>query len=303
MPDDKEYKGVRQAFGSPGGKSYLAPRIVDYMPPHKVYVEPFVGGGAVFYRKYPSGKEVLNDKDQEIIFANKFIRDMTPEQFEKLKRMNWKKSEEQFKKVKAMQPDNNVERFYKFYYLKKASFTSGSETPNTAVYGKDVDIDKVIQCHDRLNRVQLSSGDYMAMIDKYDSPETLFYLDPPYPQRDFVGGKRSFGDAFTDDDLRKLIERLDKIKGKFILSLGTNSEHLIPKHWNIKRMKVERNLFRGNATFGYEILVSKQPLVERGIYNKEPVKEAEEVRFSGYRNNKAGRSKKPKKSLMGSVRR
>jgi len=36
---------VRQAFGSPGGKSYLAPRIATMLPPHKVYVEPFVGGG------------------------------------------------------------------------------------------------------------------------------------------------------------------------------------------------------------------------------------------------------------------
>ena len=57
-----------------------------------------------------------------------------------------------------------------------------------------------------------------------------------------------------------------------------NSEHLIPKSWHIKRVKVERNLFKGKSTFGYEIVVSKQPLVERGIYNKEPVARVSEDR-------------------------
>ena len=64
-------KPVQQAFGSPGGKSYLAPRIASMMPPHKTYVEPFAGGAAVFFRKVPSQKEVLSDKDKKRLSRQK----------------------------------------------------------------------------------------------------------------------------------------------------------------------------------------------------------------------------------------
>ena len=95
-------KPVQQAFGSPGGKSYLAPRIAKLIPPHKTYVEPFAGGAAVFFRKEPSEKEVLSDKDAGIAFAFRFLADMTAKQFEELKKKNWVASRRQFAKVKAM---------------------------------------------------------------------------------------------------------------------------------------------------------------------------------------------------------
>ena len=80
---------VRQAFGSSGGKSVLAPRIVKMMPPHRTYVEPFAGGAAVFWEKEPSPREVLNDKDREIAAAYRFIKGMTNSQFQQLKKFDW----------------------------------------------------------------------------------------------------------------------------------------------------------------------------------------------------------------------
>lgn len=92
---------TKQAFGSPGGKSRLAPKIVGMMPEHRIYVEPFAGGATVYFRKGASEKEVLNDKDAEIAFAFRFLRDMTQEQFNKLKRLNWRISQNQFEKLKG----------------------------------------------------------------------------------------------------------------------------------------------------------------------------------------------------------
>jgi DNA adenine methylase len=261
-----DYKPTRQAFGSPGGKSYLAPRIATMMPPHKVYVEPFVGGGAVFYRKYPSAVEVLNDKDTEIIASNRFMRDMTAEEFEKLKRMQWVGSKTQFDKVKSMTPKTDMERFYKHLYLKYNSYAYGMTSYNNNKDGKEVNIGKIWDCHERLNKVKLHSGDYLKMIDKYDSPDTFFYLDPPYPDRAFVGGEKTFGDAFTDESLKELINKLDHAKGKFIISLGTNSEHLMPKHWHVKRVRVRSFLSHNgkgmNDGYRMEIIASKQPIKE-----------------------------------------
>lgn len=220
----------------------------------------------MFYRKYPSEVEVLNDKDTEIIASNRFMRDMTADEFEKLKRMDWVSSKDKFAKVKAMIPKDNVERFYKNLYLKHNSFSSGMSTWSPLTNGKAQDLEKFWKCHERLNKVKLHTGDYMSMIDKYDSPDTLFYLDPPYPDRAFVNHAKTYGDQFTDDDLKKLIDKLDHVKGKFIISLGTNSEHLMPKHWNVKRVKVNSFMSHGgNEHFkGYrmEILASKQQLRE-----------------------------------------
>ncbi len=49
-----------------GGKQQLAPAIVSIIPAHKIYVEPFVGGGAVFFAKTASAVEVINDINSEL---------------------------------------------------------------------------------------------------------------------------------------------------------------------------------------------------------------------------------------------
>ena len=50
-----------------GGKQNLSERIVSMMPRHKIYCEPFFGGGAVFFAKPKAGIEVINDKNDLLI--------------------------------------------------------------------------------------------------------------------------------------------------------------------------------------------------------------------------------------------
>ncbi|MGL4981777.1 MAG: DNA adenine methylase [Treponemataceae bacterium] len=50
-----------------GGKQQLARTILSLIPEHKTYVEPFVGGGAIFFAKQPSSCEVINDTNCELI--------------------------------------------------------------------------------------------------------------------------------------------------------------------------------------------------------------------------------------------
>ena len=91
---------IQQAFGSPGGKHQLAPKISSLIPKHRTYVEPFAGGVAVFWRKEPSTREVLNDKDTEIAFAYRFIKNMTNEQYKRLRQFDWRKKESIFNRLK-----------------------------------------------------------------------------------------------------------------------------------------------------------------------------------------------------------
>lgn len=252
-------KPVQQAFGSPGGKSYLAPRIVALMPPHKTYVEPFAGGAAVYFRKEPSQREVLSDKDQNIAFAFKFLRDMTPQQFEKLKGYNWTISRRTFEQVKKMVPKNDVERFRKFYYLKRASFAGTSNRLNTGGEGHEISLDRLPRVHERLKRSKVHGGDAVAMVRKYDSPSTFFYLDPPYPNRAGTN-TQDLGGSYNEADLQRLVDALKKAKGKFMLSLGTEHAKLLPHNWHIKRVWVERKMVpsqTGVVTPGqYEIIAT-----------------------------------------------
>ena len=50
-----------------GGKQQLAAKIISMMPAHKIYCEPFFGGGAVFFQKPKSYLEVINDKNDKLI--------------------------------------------------------------------------------------------------------------------------------------------------------------------------------------------------------------------------------------------
>jgi len=51
----------------PGGKSKVAKQIIAKMPPHEVYVEPFAGAAHVFFQKPKAPKNILNDKNRELI--------------------------------------------------------------------------------------------------------------------------------------------------------------------------------------------------------------------------------------------
>lgn len=259
-----EEKPVRQAFGSPGGKTYLAPRIVGMIPPHRKYVEPFAGGAAVYFRKTPTDKEVLSDKDEEIAFAFRFLRDMTPDQFEELLRKDWRISRSQFQRLKEMKPKSALERFYRFYYLRKGSFGFGGTSLNPNREGEYIGTEHLWRVHERLKRTKVYSNDAMNLIDKHDGPTTFFYLDPPYPKRAFIG--RTFRE-WTEGDLKRLVTRLRGIKGKFALSLGTEHVKYLPQNWHITKLKVWRRIPSGegefNQSYQYEIVATNyDPEVE-----------------------------------------
>lgn len=67
-----------------GGKWKLAPWIIQHLPQHRVYVEPFGGGGSVLLRKPRSYAEVYNDLDGEIVNLFLIARDHGQELQQKL---------------------------------------------------------------------------------------------------------------------------------------------------------------------------------------------------------------------------
>jgi DNA adenine methylase len=114
-----------------------------------------------------------------------------------------------------------VQRAARFFYLQKNAF--GALVVKQNFHYAVVDrpnfrperIPEILEnTHCRLQGVQIESLPYEEVIERYDRKTTLFYLDPPYWDR------KLYKFNFTDEDFAKLKERLERIEGKFILSLN-----------------------------------------------------------------------------------
>jgi site-specific DNA-cytosine methylase/site-specific DNA-adenine methylase len=222
-------------WGSPGGKGVLAKSLVAMFPKHKTYAEPFAGGAACLYAKERSEVEVLNDIDEEIAFAFKFVRDMTDDQAEKLKRLSGRTiTREMIDRVHRMKPKTSVARFFKFLFLR---FVHYFRIPTKGIdydkIGSEISLRQLDNARERLKGVKVYSGDYRKVVEKYDRPDALFFLDPPYT-------KTSQGVGEKDFDFDAFWKVLRGIKGKFLLTLDAPP----PKESGFSVKKLRHNVMK-----------------------------------------------------------
>jgi DNA adenine methylase len=208
-----------------GGKNRLAKKIISILPEHTTYVEPFAGGAQVLFHKQPSNVEVLNDLDFEVV---NFFR-VCQWHYEELIRylrfclVSRKLHELHVKTDPATLTD--IQRAGRFFYLQKNSF-GGLILKQKFHYGvtqpSNYNLERIPliieQTHKRLARVQIESLPYEQVLQKYDRPTTVFYLDPPYWER------KLYKFNFSEADFRSLEQRLRVLQGKFILSLDDRTE-------------------------------------------------------------------------------
>jgi DNA adenine methylase len=208
-----------------GGKNRLAKKIIKLFPEHTTYVEPFAGGAQVLFHKEPSPVEVLNDLDGDIVNLFRVCQAHHEELLRCMKFMlvsrNW------FALVKTQSPEalTDIQRAARFLYLQKNSFAGLVRNQNYrySVVGppsfNPQRLPELLEnAHHRLARVQIESLPYEEILRRFDRPQTLFYLDPPYWHR------KLYRFNFTDQDFTKLAERLHGIRGKFIVSINDVAE-------------------------------------------------------------------------------
>ncbi|KXH75416.1 MAG: hypothetical protein AM326_03430 [Candidatus Thorarchaeota archaeon SMTZ-45] len=247
--EEVEKKRVKPLWSSSGGKTRLAPKLVEMLPEHKVYVEPFVGCGAVGLAKESVDTEVYCDLDQDIVDAFKLVKKLTKSQLEELKRKDWVGVPERYYKLKKESPKGDVERLYRFLYI--SSFAYGSDHKGGFGYykkGRDVStlLARFESVCSRLQGVKIESGDYQKVVEKYDSKETLFYFDPPY-----VGYNATLGERKFDEE--RFLKVLSGLKGKFLLTYGTRGKlprKLRKAGFQIKKLNTPRHglgLFANHA--------------------------------------------------------
>lgn len=203
--------GLKPISARVGGKVLLKKKLVDqYFPEsdtYKTYVEPFVGGGSVyFYKNKDNHEEVVNDLDPAIYNIFKGFQKYADEDL--ADDVNGDYTSEDFKEIKNSNPSSDYDKFLKTYLLYKLSYFGRGNT-----FGKPRINTKFPEYKERLKDTVILNEDYKSVIKKYDSPTTFFYLDPPVTEQ-----TGSFN--FPAINIFELSEILKKIKGKFLLSLA-----------------------------------------------------------------------------------
>lgn len=214
-----------------GGKHYLAKWINSHIPTHGHYVEPFAGGLAVLLQRDPDGvSEVVNDLDGGLTnFWQVLKDDCTFEAFQRQIEAT-PFSETEFKGAGEADPDNTqVDRAVKFFIRCRQSrqglrktFATLSKNRTRRGMNEQVSswltaIEGLTDIHARLKRVVILNDDAVVVIRKEDSPNTFFYLDPPY-LHDTRISTNAYDCEMSAEDHEKLLAVLSEIKGTFLLS-------------------------------------------------------------------------------------
>lgn len=217
---------INSPFKWVGGKSRLRKQIIALLPPHSCYVEPFAGAAWVLLGKAPSAVEVLNDKDQELITFFRVIKE-NPEAL--IASFEWElASRAEFERLADQDTSqlSDVQRAHRFYYLIMAgwggelnyprfqtSITDGGHG-NRLIGALKTLRQRIEPVYERLRTVLIENLDWQECIERYDRPQAVMYVDPPYP-----GNKCNYVHNMRDWDAHRLLaERLGKTQCRWILS-------------------------------------------------------------------------------------
>ncbi|UDL90340.1 DNA adenine methylase [Mesorhizobium sp. PAMC28654] len=217
---------VRPPAAYIGGKRRLAERLVAQIAavPHSTYAEVFVGMGGVFFRRRSRPRaEVINDRSGDVANLFRILQRHYPQFMDTLRFQITSRRE--FERLKASDPTTltDLERAGRFLYLQRLAFGGkvagrnfGVSVGSSAGFNLTTLEPLLADIHDRLAGVVIEQLDWSAFIDRYDRPETLFYLDPPYFGSEGDYGKELFG----RDQFEGIAARLRSLKGRFVLSIN-----------------------------------------------------------------------------------
>jgi DNA adenine methylase len=214
---------MKPAFSYYGGKQRLAKRIIELIPRHTVYVEPFAGGAAVFFAKprpdvgASNYREVLNDLDGRITNFYHVLRDQPDELIRACALTPYSREEKETILEDPNQSD--VENARRTLVQIVQSFANARTGWATSVCTRNHPaswtnlLARMYACADRLSEVYVENDDALEVIRRWDSPQSFFYCDPPYP-----GTKQNYSFNFSENDFLNLVSTLNGCQGSYILS-------------------------------------------------------------------------------------
>lgn len=246
-----------------GGKRQLLAEIMPLINKNcSTYVEPFVGGGAVFFELQPK-KAIINDYNDELINVYLIVRDSADELIAELEEHNKNNSEEYFYELRALDRSseykemNNVQKAARIIYLNKTCY-NGLYRVNAAgqfnsPYGKyknpniiNATTIRAMSNYLKKAQIDIRSGDYREVL-KGLRKGAFVYLDPPYMPISSSSSFTGYTDnGFSYEQQVELKKECDKLKAKGVLFLQSNSDcpeiRELYKDYEIKTVQAKRSI-------------------------------------------------------------
>ena len=181
------------AFIYPGGKAKISSWVTSFFPRHRIYVEPFGGAAGVLLNKEPSPLEVYNDLNSNLVTFFRVLRDKekAAELIRRLRLTPY--AREEYYSFYPMPEGDDIERARAL--IGRASMGIGmrmavsDSRPGFAGDNKKIrknakvfvnHVEKMSEIAERFRSVVIECRDALELIPRYDTPDTLWYMDPPY---------------------------------------------------------------------------------------------------------------------------
>lgn len=237
----------------------MAEQIVSIMPPHRSYLEPYFGSGAVLFNKPPSAIETVNDLDGDITNFFKILREQTSELMEAISLTPY--SREVFNDAHENHGNSDFDRAYRFAIRSRMGhgFKTYQKTGfKIDVYARERSYcvgvwnkmpEQLAEAAKRLKNVQIENRPALELIKKFNYDNVLIYADPPYLMN--TRGGKQYRYEMDEQDHLDLLAVLSKHKGNVILS-GYPSEMYDRelRGWN----KIQKKSYNQNSAQRTEVL-------------------------------------------------
>lgn len=221
---------MKPPFSYFGGKILAAPRIVEVLPTHGHYVEPFAGSLAVLLAKPRSRMETVNDLDADLMVFWRVLRDR-PADLARVCHLT-PHSRAEFEAADDFDVPDELERARRVWTRLSQSRTGrltntgwrhyvAPAGSNLGMPGYlDAYVTRMAAVAERLHRVSLEARPALELIDRYGAAEdVLFYVDPPYLGETRTSGDHAYRHEMRDTFAhRDLAEALHRCRAAVVLS-------------------------------------------------------------------------------------
>lgn len=216
-----------------GGKRWFVQKHAEFLPKKfNRYIEPFLGGGSVFFHLKPS-QSLLGDLNPDVVAAYQGIKDDWKALKQSLEGHQRKHSDEYFYQVRANVPSEAIQRASRMIYLNRTCFNGiyrvnlqgefnvprGSK--NTVISEKD----SFESISNLLINADIRLTDFEALIDEANDGDFVF-ADPPYTVRHNLNGFVKYNEKlFSWQDQERLAESLIRARNRGVIIASTNANH------------------------------------------------------------------------------
>ena len=206
---------IKPPFCRQGNKFPIHESIIELIPPHTTYVEPFLGSGAIFFNKAHVSKSVLNDLDERTVERFRLLQKAP------LDHRKYRHDLTTVSKIRAFYLHHSRSVADRLFYERIVACNgfSGKPVSNAKNIYRKADpakmLDLLEEYQTQLRNAVLTNVDYEQCIRQNDSATAFFFLDPPYENTVATYGYAQH----TDFDFERLAQVLVKIKGKWLLTI------------------------------------------------------------------------------------